>query len=95
MFVENISQVGTSMHFIQSITSCMGGYGIHTFIFCLSGYCENVNRPGDHVVVVFGAEYKVSFMRELSLIFKTFLALFLHVLGFLNGFFLFCSFFES
>lgn len=25
-------------------------------------YCENVNRPGDHVVVVFGAEYKVSFM---------------------------------
>lgn len=77
------------MHFIQSITSCMGGYGIHSFIFCLSGYCENVNRPGDHVVVVFGAEYKVSFMRELSLIFKTFLALLLHVLGFLNVFLFF------
>ncbi|XP_062592754.1 universal stress protein in QAH/OAS sulfhydrylase 3'region-like [Saccostrea cucullata] len=25
-------------------------------------YCENVYRAGDHVIVVFGAEYKVSFM---------------------------------
>ncbi|XP_048740412.1 uncharacterized protein LOC125654493 [Ostrea edulis] len=25
-------------------------------------YCENVHRAGDNVVVVFGAEYKVSFM---------------------------------
>jgi hypothetical protein len=31
----------------------------------VTGYCNNVHKAGDDVKVVFGAEYKVSFMRKL------------------------------